>query len=154
MKNSQAKFSTVRSNLLSLIKSVCHVSSDSYLHITSLKDIRLFLFLEIAWISVSMLQIVEDTRFVAIVTSTLSLINATGLIVAACFYRHNVRFVLNCTPCWSSLLGLWAFLGFIRPLEMIWRFATYRLRVLPDLFLVGETRCGTTSFAGATSDEE
>jgi hypothetical protein len=117
-------------------------------YVFSLKDIRLSLCLEGGWILLVVCRVVDQSTFVLSCSAIFSLINIAGLVVAALFYRHNVRLVLNCTPRWDSPACLWAFLGIIRPLEIIWRFMTYRLRVLPDLLLVGETRCGTTSFAG------
>lgn len=36
----------------------------------------------------------------------------------------------------------------LRPLEIIFRFITAPLRVLPDLIVLGETRCGTTNLCG------
>ena len=131
--------------MTSLIRAVCHAFS----YLFSLKDIRFSLALEATWIAMIICQIVQEDRIVFVFTAMLSLINLIGLAAAACFYRHNVRLVLNCTPRWTSPSCIWEFLGFIRPLEMIWRFVTYRFRVLPDLLLVGEVRCGTTSFAGS-----
>eukprot|EP00571_Detonula_confervacea_P006992 CAMPEP_0172322132 /NCGR_PEP_ID=MMETSP1058-20130122/45103_1 /TAXON_ID=83371 /ORGANISM="Detonula confervacea, Strain CCMP 353" /LENGTH=456 /DNA_ID=CAMNT_0013037789 /DNA_START=321 /DNA_END=1691 /DNA_ORIENTATION=+ len=36
----------------------------------------------------------------------------------------------------------------LRPLEILFRFITAPLRVLPDVIVVGETRCGTTNLCG------
>ena len=36
----------------------------------------------------------------------------------------------------------------LRPLEVFFRFITAPLRVLPDLIVLGETRCGTTNLCG------
>ena len=118
-------------------------------YLISLKDIRLALVFEAFWILLISCGVIERSITASVFTVVFSLINALGLGVAALFYQHNVKLVLNCIPSWKSPSGLWTFLGIIRPLELSWRFATYRLRVLPDLFLVGEARCGTTSFAGA-----
>lgn len=37
-------------------------------------------------------------------------------------------------------------MSLLRPLEIIFRYCTYRWRVLPDIIVLGEVRCGTTSF--------
>ena len=41
----------------------------------------------------------------------------------------------------------WTMLTLLRPLQVLFRLATAPLRVVPDLFIVGEVRCGTTTTA-------
>lgn len=76
----------------------------------------------------------------------MALLSVGALAFCLAFYRHTVRVVFNREPTysWASLT---AYLRLTRPLETMWRLATYRLRVAPDLVLVGEVRCGTTSLA-------
>jgi hypothetical protein len=42
---------------------------------------------------------------------------------------------------------MWQLFKVTKPLELGWRFATARFRVLPDMVIVGEVRCGTTTLA-------
>ena len=39
-------------------------------------------------------------------------------------------------------------LAMLRPLEIVFRFITAPLRVLPDVIILGEVRCGTTNLCG------
>ncbi len=64
-------------------------------------------------------------------------------------YHHSITTIFNkkipntyskCIPSWNVHLYL------LKPLEIIFRYLTYRWRVLPDIIVLGEVRCGTTSF--------
>ncbi|OEU17677.1 hypothetical protein FRACYDRAFT_238103 [Fragilariopsis cylindrus CCMP1102] len=46
---------------------------------------------------------------------------------------------MECIPSFCAHISL------LRPLEIIFRYLTYRWRVLPDVIVLGEVRCGTTS---------
>jgi hypothetical protein len=64
-------------------------------------------------------------------------------------YHHSITTIFNknipntyskCIPSWNVHLYL------LKPLEILFRYLTYRWRVLPDIIVLGEVRCGTTSF--------
>lgn len=84
-----------------------------------------------------------------IAAAVLLVVNIVGLLVAASFYAHNARVVFNCQPrpIWSDPVPFLRMLPLLRPLGIVWRFATAPLRTLPDVYLVGETRCGTTTLS-------
>ena len=46
-----------------------------------------------------------------------------------------------------SPMAFYAYLSAIRPLHLVWRFITCPLRVLPDFYIIGETRTGTTTMS-------
>lgn len=75
-------------------------------------------------------------------------VNVAGYFLLVKLYRHSVKNIFNkaipsrieqCIPSFCAHLSL------LRPLEIIFRFCTYRWRVLPDVLVLGEVRCGTTS---------
>lgn len=76
---------------------------------------------------------------------------ATGLLVFCGFlllgalYRHSVRTIFNCNVPSKCMPSFGVHLEMLRPLEVIWRYLTYRFRVLPDVIVLGEVRCGTTT---------
>ena len=64
-------------------------------------------------------------------------------------YQHSITTIFNrkmpskikkCIPSFVVHLQL------LKPIEIIWRFCTIKFRVLPDIIVLGEVRCGTTSF--------
>ena len=64
-------------------------------------------------------------------------------------YKHSITNIFNrkippsvkeCIPSFMLHLQL------LKPLDIIFRYITYRFRVLPDIIVLGEVRCGTTSF--------
>eukprot|EP00756_Hemistasia_phaeocysticola_P061643 Hpha_TRINITY_DN5089_c0_g1::TRINITY_DN5089_c0_g1_i1::g.94106::m.94106 len=61
-------------------------------------------------------------------------------------YGHMTRIVFNRHPPLSPA-ALWRFLGWIRPVEALFRLLTAPFRCTPDLLILGEVRCGTTSVA-------
>jgi len=69
-----------------------------------------------------------------------------GTFVFLAFYRHAVIVIGNRTPVWR-LRPLFAFFQITKPLEMAFRFATAPLRCLPDVCIIGEVRCGTTTLS-------
>jgi hypothetical protein len=75
-------------------------------------------------------------------------LNIVGYIFLIRLYKHSVSNIFNrklpatvseCIPSFCAHLSL------LRPLEILYRFLTYRWRVLPDVIVLGEVRCGTTS---------
>lgn len=74
--------------------------------------------------------------------------NICGYIVLTALYRHSVQTIFNRSlP--SSLLecipSFGAHMALLKPLEIMFRYATSRFRVLPDIIVLGEVRCGTTT---------
>ncbi|KAK3242677.1 hypothetical protein CYMTET_47639 [Cymbomonas tetramitiformis] len=50
-------------------------------------------------------------------------------------------------PLAAKFRTLWTFIFLLNPLELVWRLVTAPFRVLPDVYIVGEVRCGTTTLA-------
>lgn len=73
------------------------------------------------------------------------------LLVGVAFARHACRSVFNREPP-LSLSALWSLLRVTRPLELAWRAVTFPWRTLPDVHILGECRCGTTSLASLLRD--
>ena len=79
------------------------------------------------------------------------LLSATGLLVLSGYvllvalYRHSIRTIFNSKVPSRFLPSFAVHMEMMKPLEIIWRYLTYRFRVLPDIIVLGEVRCGTTS---------
>ena len=75
----------------------------------------------------------------------------TGTVYLISFYRRTVRVVFNSNlpPLFtdSSFSSFYSYFLLTRPISIIFRFLTYNLRVKPDLLIIGEVRCGTTSMS-------
>ena len=78
-----------------------------------------------------------------------SLFLIPGYTLLLALYQHSITTIFNkripstireCIPSFIAHLQL------LKPLEIIFRFLTCRFRVLPDIIVLGEVRCGTTSF--------
>eukprot|EP01065_Artemidia_motanka_P037187 TRINITY_DN4549_c0_g1_i4.p1 TRINITY_DN4549_c0_g1~~TRINITY_DN4549_c0_g1_i4.p1 ORF type:complete len:407 (+),score=76.17 TRINITY_DN4549_c0_g1_i4:51-1223(+) len=69
---------------------------------------------------------------------------------SALWFRHLSRTVFNRHPPCSPV-SLWMMVALLRPLETLWRLLTAPLRCKPDLLILGEVRCGTTTLAGHLS---
>lgn len=74
--------------------------------------------------------------------------NICGYALLIALYRHSVSTIFNrtlpstlrqCMPSFGAHMAL------LKPLEVCWRYATVRFRVLPDVIVLGEVRCGTTT---------
>lgn len=85
------------------------------------------------------------------------LINIGGYALLVALYRHSVQTIFNrnlpssmieCIPSFAAHLSL------LKPLEVIFRYATARFRVLPDILVLGEVRCGTTTLCQHLSSIE
>lgn len=64
-------------------------------------------------------------------------------------YHHSITTIFNknIPYTYSKYIPSWnVHLYLLKPLEIIFRYLTYRWRVLPDIIVLGEVRCGTTSF--------
>ena len=79
------------------------------------------------------------------------LLSATGLLVLSGYvllvalYRHSIQTIFNSMVPSRFLPSFAVHLGMMKPLEIMWRYLTCRYRVLPDIIVLGEVRCGTTS---------
>lgn len=74
--------------------------------------------------------------------------NLCGYVLLIALYRHSVKTIFNrnlpstlveCLPSFAAHLSL------LKPLDVMFRCATARFRVLPDILVLGEVRCGTTT---------
>lgn len=76
-----------------------------------------------------------------------ALLNFGGYILFIALYRHSVQTIFNRTlpNVHEFVPSFGVHLALLRPLEIIFRFATARFRVLPDILVLGEVRCGTTT---------
>ena len=72
------------------------------------------------------------------------------LLTGVSFARSACCRVFNREPPPGLLLPM---LRVIRPFGMLWRLATAPLRCLPDVYVLGEVRCGTTTVASLLRDE-
>jgi hypothetical protein len=68
------------------------------------------------------------------------------VVVGGAFAASSSRVVFNRRPP-ASLFALRRMLEITRPLALVWRVVTAPLRRLPDLYILGEVRCGTTTLA-------
>lgn len=86
------------------------------------------------------------------ITAAATALVAARLVVNSLFARHCCRTIFNRRPP-KFLIG-WRFLHVTRPLQMLWRFLSAPLRVAgPDVMLLGEVRCGTTTLAALLRSE-
>ena len=73
-----------------------------------------------------------------------------GLLFGIAFAQYAVLHIFN-RQMPDSLVGraytTWQLLLITHPLESLWRLITCPFRALPDMCIVGEVRCGTTSLA-------
>ena len=70
----------------------------------------------------------------------------TYYVTGFAFAWHSCRVVFNRRPP-LSIKALRNLLSVTRPLGIVWRVLTAPLRTLPDVYVLGEVRCGTTSLA-------
>jgi len=79
------------------------------------------------------------------------------ILTAVKFIDHNIEWVFNrdlSKMTWSVRMKMYIrFASIIRPGETLFRFVTAFCRVLPDLAIVGQVRCGTTSTAQWLKDQ-
>ena len=83
------------------------------------------------------------------------ILTSLGYLLLIALYRHSVQNVFNknlpttfhkCIPSFAVHFTL------LKPIEILFRFATANWRVLPDVIVLGEVRCGTTTFCQYLSD--
>lgn len=76
-------------------------------------------------------------------------LNIAGYTLLFKLYKHSVRNIFNKElphTIEERIPSFCAHMALLRPLEIIFRYFTCRWRVLPDILVLGEVRCGTTSF--------
>eukprot|EP00040_Diaphanoeca_grandis_P012541 m.63583 g.63583 ORF g.63583 m.63583 type:complete len:430 (+) comp23305_c2_seq1:68-1357(+) len=75
-----------------------------------------------------------------------SVITGVGFLVLLLFYRHISLAIANRNPVWQAKPIFEIYL-LIKPLEIVFRLMTAPLRCLPDVCLIGQVRCGTTTLS-------
>ena len=96
----------------------------------------------------SVLSLFLESKYLRFFMKLLLVIASIGYILLCKLYSHSIRTIFNrqipgtITQCIPSFI---AHLSLLKPLEIIYRCITYRWRVLPDIIVLGEVRCGTTS---------
>ena len=73
-------------------------------------------------------------------------ISLAGYLLLIALYRHSIVNIFNrqLPSSFQKIIpSLGAHLSLLRPLEIIFRYLTYSWRVLPDVIVLGEVRCGT-----------
>ncbi len=89
-------------------------------------------------------------------------LNLSGYIFIVLLYRHSIQTIFNrkipilkrdkhgciLPEAHPAIKSFNTHLSMLRPLEILFRFVTAPFRVLPDVIVLGETRCGTTNLCG------
>ena len=92
-------------------------------------------------------QLLRHISLALLVTNLLLNIAGYGLIYR--LYQHSVSTIFNRIPpqfpSSAFVNSFGAHIALLRPLEIIFRYLTARFRVLPDVIVLGEVRCGTTT---------
>jgi len=77
------------------------------------------------------------------------ILNIAGYVLIFRLYRHSVSTIFNRVPpkfpSVAFVNSFGAHIALLRPLEIVFRYLTARFRVLPDVIVLGEVRCGTTT---------
>lgn len=88
-------------------------------------------------------------------------INVAGYALLVLLYRHSIQVIFNrklpilfnpVTGDFPFMKSFHVHMALLRPLEILFRFATANFRVLPDVLVLGEVRCGTTSLCQHISE--
>eukprot|EP00816_Leptocylindrus_hargravesii_P008668 CAMPEP_0196822756 /NCGR_PEP_ID=MMETSP1362-20130617/84671_1 /TAXON_ID=163516 /ORGANISM="Leptocylindrus danicus, Strain CCMP1856" /LENGTH=500 /DNA_ID=CAMNT_0042202405 /DNA_START=150 /DNA_END=1649 /DNA_ORIENTATION=- len=93
-------------------------------------------------------------------------INIAGYALLILLYRHSIRVIFNRKlpklfvdstasgggDDFPFLKSFHVHLALLRPLEVLFRYATANFRVLPDVLVLGEVRCGTTTLCQHISE--
>ncbi|KAL7429961.1 hypothetical protein ACHAXM_002923 [Skeletonema potamos] len=105
----------------------------------------------------------NSLRQLSIYVMTINVVlNLCGYILLVLLYRHSIQTIFNrkipvlqrdTSGCilpepHPAIKSFNTHLSLLRPLEILFRFATAPFRVLPDIIILGETRCGTTNLCG------
>ena len=103
---------------------------------------------QVSTLSLSLLSLLQ------LATMAVLLLLGLAFVTGVSFARSACRRVFNREPPPGLLPGLLLpMLRVIRPFGMLWRLATAPLRCLPDVYVLGEVRCGTTTVASLLRDE-
>ena len=149
-----------------LIKSLFLISRDLLLGIIcaaksgrTLPQLTLILPWQVALHCVFATQRWRSTSLILLFTNVA--LNIVGYIVLILLYRHSIQVIFNrkiptyqnlCEPqTHPAIQSFNIHLSMLRPLEILFRFITAPLRVLPDVIVLGEVRCGTTNLCGHLS---
>lgn len=76
-------------------------------------------------------------------------INITGYFYLYKLWNHSITVIFNREipkTIYGRIPSLAVHLSMLRPLQILFRLMTARFRVLPDIIILGEVRCGTTTF--------
>ena len=77
------------------------------------------------------------------------IVNIAGYVLIYRLYQQSVSTIFNRIapefPSAAFVNSFGAHIALLRPLEIIFRYLTARFRVLPDVIVLGEVRCGTTT---------
>ena len=80
--------------------------------------------------------------------SIIACVTICGYTLLIVLYRHSVSTIFNKnvpTSFAKCIPSIGAHLVLLKPLEILFRYATAKFRVLPDVIVLGEVRCGTTT---------
>lgn len=97
------------------------------------------------WVSLICLTGYSESLVANVVLSITTTIVLSGYTLFFFLYQHSIKTIFNRKLPSKWLPSLFAHLALLRPIEILWRFLTNRFRVLPDVLVLGEVRCGTTS---------
>ena len=97
-----------------------------------------------------------------LVISANIILNVMGYAFLILLYRHSIQVIFNRKiPAYQNsndspqshpaIQSFNTHLLMLRPLEILFRFLTAPLRVLPDIIVLGEVRCGTTNLCAHLS---
>mmetsp|Transcript_21185 Transcript_21185/g.44351 ORF Transcript_21185/g.44351 Transcript_21185/m.44351 type:complete len:521 (+) Transcript_21185:118-1680(+) len=156
--------------LACLVLTICELSR-GILHAAKSGRVlpRLTLMLPLQFGGYQLLQSFAKTRNVWHDVSIVLLVgnfamNALGYSIVVLLYRYSVQTIFNRQIPrmeWResslrpqphpAIKSFNTHLLLLRPLEVFFRFMTVRFRVLPDIIVLGETRCGTTTLCSHLS---
>jgi hypothetical protein len=81
----------------------------------------------------------------SVISLVLLILVFAGFTLLILLYRHSVQTIFNRQLPSNWLPSFCVHWSMLRPVEVLWRCITFRLRVLPDVLVLGEVRCGTTT---------
>lgn len=95
---------------------------------------------------------ISAARVAAVAAGLAAGLTACRVLIGALFAHHACNTVFGRSPP-RSASALARLLAVTRPLELAWRLLTVRLRCTPDVYILGEVRCGTTTAASLLRSE-
>lgn len=96
----------------------------------------------------SFLHLFFSSKHLTITCVLLLMTNLIGYALVLKLYSHSVRTIFNRKipiTFQQRISSFIAHLALLKPVEIIFRYLTWRWRLLPDIIILGEVRCGTTS---------